>query len=290
MEIVSECTLMFSTGKPLSKTLYVLGVVVIFLAVYSQYFVRLGAVTGYLVVYGIPILVVSLIFGKKLLGRAAKNNKEAFKYGLGLFGALTLLSILLSVVALAIILQFNPQATDLLSKPNPVLQVPPNEAWLLIGVSILVVGPAEEYLFRGFMYGGLLSISKGRYWLPLAVVSSFMFASVHAYYAVTYGIASALPFIDIVTFGVAMSIAYYWSGGNILALALIHGLYDATGFLGVATTTNIGLAARFVLIAAGIAFAIFYVLLKKIRINPTQASKGPVETEPPPPPPPPETA
>ncbi len=276
---------MFSTGKPLSKMLYVIGIAVIFLAVYSQYFVRLGVVTGYLVVYGVPIVVVSLFFGRPLLQRAAKNNREGFKYGLGLFGALTILSIFLSVIALAIILQFNPQAADLLSKPNPVLQVPPNEAWILIVVSILVVGPAEEYLFRGFMYGGLLSISKGRYWLPLAIVSSLMFASVHAYYAVTYGIASALPFIDLVTFGVAMSITYYWSGGNILAPAVIHGLYDATGFLGVATTTNIGLAARFVLIAVGLVFAIFYVVMKKIRINPAQISKTPAQTEQPPPPP-----
>ena len=169
--------------------------------------------------------------------RAGKNNKDAAKFGLGLFGVLIVISLLLSIIALAIITHFDPHAANLLNKPNPVLNVPSNVAWLMIPVSILVVGPAEEYLFRGFIYGGLLSISKGRYWILLAVVSSVMFASVHAYYALTYGIASVLPFIDLITFGLAMSITYYWSGGNILVLALIHGLYDATDFLGVATTT-----------------------------------------------------
>jgi membrane protease YdiL (CAAX protease family) len=133
-------------------------------------------------------------------------------------------------------------------------------------VSFLVVGPAEEYLFRGFMYGGLLNITKDKHWLPLAIISSLMFAGVHAYYAVTYGIASSVAFIDLVAFGVAMCVTYYWTGGNILVPAFIHGLYDATGFLGVATTTLIGTIARIILMAIGVAFAIVY-LPKKIRLT-----------------------
>jgi uncharacterized protein len=258
---------MFSAGKPLSKILYIVGIVVIFLAVYSQYFVTLGAVTGYLVVYGIPIVVISLFFGKEIFSRAAKNNKEAVKLGFSLFGALSVIAFLLILVVLAILLQVDPKAVDLLNKPNPVLNVPPNKAWILIVISILVVGPAEEYIFRGFMYGGLLNITKGKHWLPLAIISSLMFAGVHAYYAVTYGVASSLAFIDLVAFGVGMCITYYWTGGNILIPAIIHGLYDATGFLAVATTTTIGTIARLILMAIGIAFAIIY-LPKKIRVTP----------------------
>ena len=157
---------MFPTNS-LPKKLYLIGVVVIFLAVYSQYFIRYGSITGYLVVYGIPVLVVSLLFGRQLLHRAGKNNKDAAKFGLGLFGVLIVISLLLSIIALAIITHFDPHAANLLNKPNPVLNVPSNVAWLMIPVSILVVGPAEEYLFRGFIYGGLLSISKGRYWIPV---------------------------------------------------------------------------------------------------------------------------
>ena len=76
---------MFSTGKPLSKALYVIGIVVIFVAVYVQYFVSLGAILGYIVVYGIPVAVALLIFGREILKRAAKNNRTAAKFGLGLF-------------------------------------------------------------------------------------------------------------------------------------------------------------------------------------------------------------
>jgi len=278
---------MFPTNL-LPKKLYLIGVVVIFLSVYSQYFIHYGSITGYLVVYGIPVLVVSLLFGKQLLHRAGKNNKDAAKFCLGLFGVLTVLSLFLSIIALAIIVHFDPHAVNLLNKPNPVLNVPSNVAWVMIPVSILVVGPAEEYLFRGFIYGGLLSISKGRYWIPLAAVSSVMFASVHVYYALTFGIASTLPFIDLITFGLAMSITYYWSGGNIMILALIHGVYDATDFLGVATTTQIGQAAQLVMIFVGIGFAAVY-LPKKITMRQTPNPQIPPETTPetqPPPNPP----
>ena len=271
-------------ANPLPKKLYLIGVAVIFLSVYSQYFIRYGSITGYLVVYGIPVLVVSLLFGKQLLLRAFKNNKDAAKFGLGLFGVLIVIGLLLSIVALSIITHFDPHAANLLNKPNPVLNVPSNVAWLMIPVSILVVGPAEEYLFRGFIYGGLLSISKGRYWILLAAVSSVMFASVHAYYATTYGIASALPFIDLITFGLAMSITYYWSGGNILILALIHGAYDATDFLGVATTSQIGQVAQFAMIFVGIGFAAVY-LPKKLGTrqapNPSVLTETSPKTQPP---------
>ena len=65
---------MFSAGKPLSKIFYAVGIIVIFVAVYSQYFVHLGSVTGYLVVYGIPIAVVSLFFGKEILRQGSEKQ------------------------------------------------------------------------------------------------------------------------------------------------------------------------------------------------------------------------
>jgi len=263
----------------LSKKHYVIGLVVIFLCVYSQYLVHYGSIIGFLVVYGIPVLVVSVLFGKPLLSRARKNNEEAAKFGLGLFGLLIVIGLILSIIALGIITHFDPHAANLLNKPNPVLNVSSKVAWVMIPVSILVVGPAEEYLFRGFIYGGLLSISKGKNWVLLAAVSSVMFASVHAYYAVTYGVASVVPFIDLITFGFAMSVTYYWSGGNILVPALIRGVYDATSFLGVATTSQIGQAAQLAMIFVGIAFAAVY-LPEKIKMRQKYNSAAPPETTP----------
>jgi membrane protease YdiL (CAAX protease family) len=148
-----------------------------------------------------------------------------------------------------------------------VLNVPPAEALVMIAVSMLVIGPAEEYLFRGFMYGGLLSMTKGKHWLPLAVVSSLLFAFSHGYYLLTYQEASPVFFIQIIAFGLGMCITYYWSGGNLVALAVIHGLIDVIGFLGVATSRTVALAAQSVFVAIGLVFLFLYVA-KKITLKP----------------------
>ena len=148
----------------------------------------------------------------------------------------------------------------------------------MIAISMLVVGPIEEIFFRGFMFGGLLSISKGRHWFPLAVVSALMFASVHIYYGITYGVASSVYFIQLVTFGIALAVTYYWSGGNILVLAFMHGLNNAIGFLGVATTREISLMAEGVFVGLGLVFAVLY-LLKKVRINPATSKNASNKTQ-----------
>ncbi len=256
---------MFSNSKNLSKTFYALGLLAIFVCVYSQYLVSLGKVLGFIVVYGIPVLIVGVIFGREILKRAGRNGGTALKLGLGFFGAFAIAGIFLSIVALIVILTFYPQTLNLLNKPNPVLQVPPDLAWVMTAASLLVVGPAEEFLFRGFVYGGLLNIFKGRHWLVLALLSSFVFASVHLYYVVTYGVASAIPLIELITFGMAMAMTYYVSGGNLIVPAIIHGVYDATAFAGIATSMMIGLTLRVVLITIGVVFAAVYVRRKTLQ-------------------------
>jgi len=277
---LSRLTAMFSNSKSLPVILYVIGLIMIFATAYGQYFVSLGAIPDILLVYGLPIAFGTVVFGREIFKRAAKNNLKATELGLGLFGALTVIGIFVAVVALLIITQFNPAAPNLLNKPNPELNVTPAQAWIEIGVSFLIVGPAEEFIFRGFMFGGLLSISKGRNWITLAIASSLMFAAVHAYYGSTYGIASVVPFIELVAFGLAMCVTYYWSGGNILIPALIHGAFDATGFLGVATTNQIGDIARGVLIGVGLVFAAIY-LPQKIRVNYPKTTNPQTESPPP---------
>jgi membrane protease YdiL (CAAX protease family) len=272
---------MFSNQKPLHIALYVIGVAVIFFTVYLQYFVQINsAFLGYLLIYGIPIAVTGAFFGREILKRAAKNNREATKYGFGMFGALTLVNFILIIIAVAILSIFIPQTTEILQRPNPVLDIPPAEAWIYVGFSFLIIGPAEEFLFRGFMYGGLLNLSKGKGWLPLAILSSALFASVHGYYAITYEAASVVPFITLGTFGFAMCAAYYYSGGNLLLPILIHGAYDATGFLTVAVSEQVGLAARSALIFAGVAF-MMYLVLKKLVMKPFPPAENPAPSPPP---------
>jgi membrane protease YdiL (CAAX protease family) len=165
------------------------------------------------------------------------------------------LGILISGAAFYIIVSFDPTAVNLLDRPCPVLNVPDYAAWIMVFASFLVVGPAEEYLFRGFIFGGLLSLFKDRHWLSLALVSSILFATAHLYYAVVCGVTSLIPFIDVLSFGIAMAITYYLSGGNLFIPAMIHGAYDATGFLGIAVSSGVGIFLRSSMIAIGVIVA-----------------------------------
>ena len=244
--------------RKLGKTRFIIGLISILASVYSQYLIPgLNLVSGTLLVYGLPIFIVSLIWGRAIISKALGHMRNALKYGLGYFGIFTVIGLSAGILIVIILTVFDPAAVNLLHKPNPVLQVSPEFAWLMIAYSFLVVGPSEEYLFRGFVFGGLINIAKGKHWLLLAFVSSLFFASVHLYYAVVYGVASIVQFADLITFGMAMASTYYVSGGNLLIPAMIHGAYDATGYIGVATSSNIGAQLRELMILIGILVAIF---------------------------------
>jgi membrane protease YdiL (CAAX protease family) len=98
------------------------------------------------------------------------------------------------------------------------------------------------------------------------LVSSVLFAAVHLYYALTYGVASLIPFLDIIAIGMALAITYYRSGGNLLIPALIHGAYDATGFMAVAASPRIGIELRGVLILAGVIAAVIMIVARSQKI------------------------
>jgi len=251
--------------EPKGKKSYVLGLIIVFVAVYSQYLlqyfeVHLGLILGSLLVYGVPVLSITLLWGTAIIRRFFKNTYSGLKLGLGLFGVFTVLGIVLAVVIVVFLVALDPSTAKLLDKPNPVLNVSPDFAWIMVGVSLLVTGPAEEYIFRGFVLGGLLDIFKNRHWLILAFVSSLLFSATHLYYAVVYGPASLVQFTDLVTFGMAMAATYHLSGGNLSAPALIHGAYNATAFVGVAltsTSVSIGLRAFMILLGIIVAFLLY---------------------------------
>lgn len=239
--------------KSITKRAYLAGVCVVLASAYSQYLIGgLSPILAALVVYGVPLLVTSLLWGSTIARKAFSQAYRALKFGLAFFGVFTVLGTVAGTVISYIILTLDPTAVSLLQRPNPVLHVSPEFAWIMTWVSFLVVAPAEEYLFRGFIYGGLLNLLKGRHWLGLAFISSVLFAAAHLYYAFVYGITSLVQFADLVTFGMAMAITYYLSGGNLLVPAIIHGAYDATGFIGVATSPGLGILLRGSLILIGI--------------------------------------
>lgn len=230
----------------LSKGKYLLGLAITYLAAYSQYLLPdFGLVFGLLLVYGLPILVIASFWGRQILRRSLNRMFEAIKYGLASYGGFTALSYITSLLLLLLLLLFDPSAFNILHRPNPILNTPPEHAWTMVWVSLLVVGPAEEFIFRGFIYGGLLNLFNNHHWLSLAFLSSILFASVHLYYAFEYGIVSAIMFTQLIAFGMAMAFSYYLSEGNLLVPAILHGLFDAFGFLTSAVSLELGATLRY---------------------------------------------
>ena len=211
------------------------------------------------------------IWGWEFITRAFNRTLNALKFGLGYFGVLTALSLVVGILIVFLLKVFDPSAVSLLNKTNPVLNVSPEVAWLMVAVSFLLTGPAEEYIFRGFVFGGLLSFFKNKHWLTLAFVSSVFFAVAHLYYALVYGVASLVQFVDLVAFGMAMAATYYVSGGNLLAPSLIHGAFDATAFVGVATTSTVGTELQGFMILIGIIMAMVIFAERKPSKNPRQS-------------------
>ncbi len=250
--------------EPLTRRRYLLGLFVILASAYGHYLIKdFGFLSRFLIVYGIPVGAVSYIWGRPILRRSLRNSRAALKSGLSLFGVLAVIGTAAAAGIVNILSAFDPEAANLLHHPNPVLQVPPDLAWVMVGISFLVVGPAEEYLFRGFVYGGLLSLSRGRHWVFLAFLSSILFAAAHLYYALVYGLASLAAFAEIVFIGLALAGTYYLSGGNLLIPALLHGAFDAFGFMAVAVSPGVGLFLRFSMMAAGVLVAVTLLARKR---------------------------
>lgn len=87
----------------------------------------------------------------------------------------------------------------------------------LIGISLALVGPAEELAFRGFVQRGFVnSFGKG----TGLVIASVLFGLLHGFNS----LRSIIP----VTV-VSLFLGYIWqkTDGNTVASAWMHGLYDA---------------------------------------------------------------
>lgn len=95
----------------------------------------------------------------------------------------------------------------------------------MIAVSILVVGPAEELLFRGVIQGGLRR-SFGA--APAILIASVLFGLLHV--GVDGTLTEQLAYMGITVLLGALLGVLYERTGNILVPALAHGLYNAIIF------------------------------------------------------------
>ncbi|MBP1922252.1 membrane protease YdiL (CAAX protease family) [Halorubrum alkaliphilum] len=97
---------------------------------------------------------------------------------------------------------------------------------LLIAASFLVIGPAEEVLYRGIVQSRLReSISA----VPAIAIASAIFAAVHVI-ALTGGLEGRLTTIAVLFFPSLVFGAVYEYTDNIVVPALLHGLHNAVIF------------------------------------------------------------
>lgn len=164
------------------------------------------------------ILVISILYARKnnanfkKLGLKKPNLKIIILASLVAF-ILFLIAIGISVIE-EIILGPNPEADFLLSVilPKNILQL-----ITLIVISIILVGPAEEIAFRGFIQRGF-ETSYGKN--TGLFIASVLFGLLHGFNS----LRSIVPVTIISVF-----FGYFWqkTDRNTTTIAWMHGLYDA---------------------------------------------------------------
>ncbi|MDR3559640.1 MAG: CPBP family intramembrane metalloprotease [Candidatus Pacebacteria bacterium] len=243
--------------QTLSKLAYFFGLAFILTVISSQYLHPIKNPLGsFLLIYAIPAVFVTIVSGLAILKKAFRNNLAAIEWGLASWGVLLSGSYIIDLSVFNLLFAFDPGALVSLNRSLPFSHIGLSP-WFMIALSLLVIGPAEEYLFRGFVFGGALRAFPEQHWLLLAVLASALFTLVHFYYFLIFGLASGIILPDIFAIGLAMSATYYFSGGNLLIPILLHGLFDSFGFLSLATTGGLGENMRLFMIGAGLLMAIY---------------------------------
>jgi membrane protease YdiL (CAAX protease family) len=109
--------------------------------------------------------------------------------------------------------------------------------WLLPLAFVLLLfltGFTEEFFFRGFLQTRLEALTRSR-WVAL-IVASLLFGAYHipyAYYQPTWpsagdwGAAVSTAMFEGTLGGLVLGGLYLWSGGNLVAVIILHALVDA---------------------------------------------------------------
>jgi membrane protease YdiL (CAAX protease family) len=244
---------------------YAVAVAITVFVILSQYFVPeglpatrvvYGSLAGDLaLVYGVPILAFLTLVGTGPLRHWRDRMGLATLEGLQWYGVTSILALAVVFALTVVYLLVDPGALQLLSRANPALEQATGDPWFFIALSFLV-GFAEESIFRAWTFGFWLA--RGGGWLAPAVATSVLFAGVHLYYGTTYGVAAPLIFPSLFLLGFAFAATYRATGGNLVVIALLHGVYDASAYL---TLVNLdageGLRYGLVLVGAVVAVLVY---------------------------------
>lgn len=244
---------------------YLMGATIIISCVTSQYvFNAKDFLHQIILVYIAPSTLILLLDGKRIILNAHKNLKAALKYGLGYFGIFSAAGFALAFILIITIFALDPNSQQIINRPNPLLNISPEFAWYMVFFSFIIVGPFEEFLFRGFMFGALKEMLGKFHWMYSALISSFLFTIIHFYYYLIFGNIALIQFSQLMMFSIGMCGAYHMSGGNLIIPALLHGALDATSFLMIAVPNFlIGLNLKILLILLGVFVGIFSIIGKK---------------------------
>lgn len=212
---------------------------------------------GLFVVYGLPILAFLLLVGTRPIERWAIRMRSSALPALGWYGALSSISLVVTILLVFVYLALDPSALNLLSKPNPVVTNAAGDPWFWVGFSF-VIGAVEETIFRGWIFGFWIRRGTQSPWFH-AVWTSALFAALHLYYGATYLAASPLIYPELFLLGLAFALAVRSSGGNLVWVALLHGANDAAAFLTIVNTSE-ALAVHYGLIGVGavVALALYF--------------------------------
>jgi len=240
---------------------YLLGAAVIVSCVSAQYLFNVrDFIQQVILIYVIPSFIILLIDGRRIILNSYRNLKAALRYGLGYFGIFSAAGFAVAFILIVTIFALDPGSREIVNRPNPLLNISPEFAWYMIFFSFAIVGPFEELLFRGFMFGTLERIMGRLHWIYPALISSSIFTIVHFYYYIIFGNIALIQFSQLMMFSIGMCGAYHMSGGNLIVPALLHGAFDATSFLMIAVPNFfIGLNLKILLILVGIFVGIFSV-------------------------------
>jgi membrane protease YdiL (CAAX protease family) len=246
------------TASDGSVVRYAIAVVVTVVAILSQYFLpqNVPALTpvytslpgDLFIVYGIPVIAFALLVGAGPLRRWRVRMGTATVDGLAFYAAATIVTLAVLAAMVVVYEALDPSALQLLSRQNPALTQAAGDPWFWVGFSF-VIGAFEETIFRGWVYG--FWRNRVSNWVGPAIATSALFAGLHLYYGTTYGAAAPLIFPGLFLLGFAFAATYQTSGGNLVVVALLHGLYDAAAFLTL-VDTDLGLLVRYLPVVIGL--------------------------------------
>lgn len=174
------------------------------------------------------------LLGFTTKGYDQKSIAKEVLIGLG-FALIGLFLVVIVSVATELLLEFF-LGVDIISAPSSDVETVITSTdvialILMIAIMLVIVGPAEEMLFRGFLQRGLVR-STGE--VGGLIITALIFASIHLVVLILY---IGTPFIFLILFvlmffpyfaiSLMLGFIYRWRKENLIAVIITHGVYNS---------------------------------------------------------------